>query len=117
MAAKDELGRRGERLAADYLCARGMRLVTSNWRCPLGEVDLVLADGRTMVFVEVKTRSSTRFGHPFEAISASKMARLRRLAVEWCRTEGFRGEIRVDAVGVIARAGSEPVIEHLRGVH
>ena len=117
MAAKDDLGRRGERLAADYLSAEGMRLVASNWRCSLGEVDLILTDGRTMVFVEVKTRSSTRFGHPFEAISATKMARLRRLAVEWCRTEDYRGEIRVDAVGVIAGAGSAPIIEHLRGVY
>lgn len=117
MAAKDELGRRGERLAEQHLLARGYRLVERNWRCRHGEIDLVVRDGSALVFVEVKTRTSTAFGHPFEAITPVKLARLRRLAGVWCETHPReRGPIRIDAVAVLAPRGGEPRIEHLVGV-
>ncbi len=117
MAAKDDLGRRGERLAEQHLLARGYRLVERNWRCRQGEIDLVVRDGDALVFVEVKTRSSTAFGHPFEAITPVKLARLRRLAVEWCRAHPTeRGRIRIDAVAVLAPRDAVPAIEHLVGV-
>ncbi|MFT4028667.1 MAG: YraN family protein [Protaetiibacter sp.] len=117
MAAKDELGRRGERLAERYLLARGYRLVERNWRCRHGEIDLVARDGDTLVFVEVKTRTSTAFGHPFEAITPAKLARLRRLAGLWCETHPReRGRVRIDAVAVLAPHGTESRIEHLVGV-
>jgi putative endonuclease len=117
MAAKDELGRRGEQLAERHLLARGYRLVERNWRCRQGEIDLVVRDGDALVFVEVKTRSGVAFGHPFEAITPQKLARLRRLAVEWCAVHpGERGRIRIDAVAVLAPRGATPTIEHLVGV-
>lgn len=116
MAAKDTLGRRGEQLAADYLSARGYRIVARNWRCSQGEIDLVATLGRETVVVEVKTRSSLAFGHPFEAITVAKLARLRRLAAQWCEQSGARGSVRIDAVAVVAPAGRVPEIEHLRGV-
>lgn len=117
MAAKDELGRRGEQLAADHLCARGYRILDRNWRCDQGEIDLILQHGIQTVFVEVKTRSGSGFGHPFEAITVAKLARLRRLAGAWCEQhDGSRRAIRIDAVAVIAAPGSEPVIEHLENV-
>lgn len=117
MAAKDELGRRGERLAERHLLARGYRLVERNWRCRHGEIDLVVRDGDALVFVEVKTRTSTAFGHPFEAITPVKLARLRRLAGVWCEAHPReRGRIRIDAVAVLAPRGAEPRIEHLVGV-
>ena len=56
MAAKDDLGRKGEALAADFLTEAGMRVVDRNWRCSQGEIDLVARDGDELVFVEVKTR-------------------------------------------------------------
>jgi putative endonuclease len=117
MAAKDELGKRGERLAEAHLVARGYRLVERNWRCRHGEIDLVVRDDDALVFVEVKTRSSTAFGHPFEAITPLKLARLRRLAGVWCAEHPEeRGRIRIDAVAVLAPRGAEPVVEHLVGV-
>jgi len=117
MAAKDDLGRRGERLAENHLLARGYRFLERNWRCRHGEIDLVVRDGDALVFVEVKTRSSTTFGHPFEAITPVKLARLRRLAREWCAAHpGERGRIRIDAVGVLAPRGGDVRIEHLVGV-
>jgi putative endonuclease len=117
MAAKDVLGRRGERLAEEFLTASGLVIVDRNWRCPQGEIDLVARDGDELVFVEVKTRTSTAFGHPLEAITAAKLARLRRLAAAWCAEHGPRTPgIRLDAVAVLAPPSGEPTIEHLRRI-
>ena len=74
------LGSYGERVAVQRLVGQGMVLVDRNWRCDLGEVDLVLRDGDVLVFCEVKTRSSAAYGHPLEAVGRAKGARLRRLA-------------------------------------
>lgn len=114
MAAKDVLGLRGERIAEDHLVARGMRVVDRRWRCAIGELDLVALDGDETVFVEVKTRSGLGFGHPFEAVTAQKLARLRRLAGAWCAAHPeSRGPIRLDVVAVVARRDALPVVEHL----
>jgi putative endonuclease len=114
MAAKDELGRRGEHLAAEYLQALGFAIIDRNWRCTDGEIDLVARDGDETVFVEVKTRAGLGFGHPFEAITARKLARLRRLASQWCRAHpDVTGLVRIDAVAVVAPRGEGPTIEHL----
>ena len=117
MAAKDALGRRGEAIAARYLVGAGLSIVESNWRCPQGEIDLVARDGDELVFVEVKTRSSVAFGHPLEAITAAKLARLRRLAAAWCEAHpGNHDRIRIDAVAVIARTLGVIEVEHLERV-
>jgi putative endonuclease len=118
MRAKDALGRQGEDVAASYLVDQGFTVVERNWRCEHGELDLIGVDGRDTVFVEVKTRSSTAFGHPFEAISDAKLARLRRLASAWCdaQTGARPGIIRIDIVSVLIRDGGMPLVEHLRGV-
>jgi putative endonuclease len=117
MAAKDVLGRRGEDLAAAALTAAGYVLVDRNWRCGQGEIDIIARDGAETVFVEVKTRSSDAFGHPFEAITVQKLARLRRLAAAWCHEHpGDHDRIRIDAVSVIAPAVGEPRVEHLQRV-
>lgn len=117
MAAKDELGRRGEDLACLYLEGAGLAILDRNWRCALGEIDIVARDGAAIVVAEVKTRSSVAYGHPFEAITPIKLARLRRLAGEWRRVHpDHQGALRIDAVAVIAPRHSEPIIEHLAGV-
>lgn len=74
------IARLGEVLAAALLTLKGYRIQARNWRCPLGEVDLVVRRGDTVVFVEVKTRISRRAGAPEEAVTKAKRARLRRLA-------------------------------------
>ena len=117
MADKDALGRRGEQLAADYLVGRGLTIVERNWRCSLGEIDLVVREGAETVFVEVKTRAGLGFGHPLEAITAAKLARLRRLAAAWCEAHpGEATSIRIDAVAVVASRSAPVRIEHLRRV-
>lgn len=117
MAHNTELGRRGEDLAVGHLERRGMVVLDRNWRCRLGEIDIVARDGAATVFVEVKTRSSFDFGHPFEAITARKLTRMRRLAIAWCdATDAPVGRIRIDAVSVLAPVDAPVRIEHLEGV-
>ena len=104
-------------MAEDYLVARGATVIDRNWRCELGELDLVVRDGNELAFVEVKTRSSVAFGHPLEAVTPVKLARLRRLAGAWCAAHPeVRSRIRIDVVAIVAARGEEPVIEHVRGV-
>ncbi len=120
MTDHDRLGALGERLAEQHLLACGYTLLDRNWRCAQGEIDLIMRDGEEIVFVEVKTRAGLGFGHPLEAITAVKLARLRRLAAEWCRGRRGAGDvigrIRIDAVAVIAPRDAPAQIEHLAGV-
>lgn len=118
MAKKDELGRWGEDVAAEWLNALGYDVIARNWRCAQGEIDIVARVRGGTAFVEVKTRSSLAFGHPFEAISSAKLARLHGLALAWCRAHpGRHGRIRVDVVAVVGpQAGCEPIVELLEDV-
>jgi putative endonuclease len=117
MNAKDLLGKQGEQLAADYLAKNGLVILDRNWRCPLGEIDIVAADGRSLVICEVKTRSGIRFGTPLEAVTRQKAWRQRGLAVRWLQAHGVLfDEIRIDVVGVLRTAPGQFSVEHVRGV-
>lgn len=97
-----DLGAAGETLAARWYQQRGYEVLDRNWRCPEGELDLVLlARDGAVVFSEVKVRSSARFGLPVEAVTPEKQRRLRRLAVQYLRAhpelgrhDGSRGRPR-----------------------
>ena len=84
--ARQELGARGEAQAAEWYEANGYEVMDRNWRCREGELDLVVRKQRTIVFCEVKTRSSAAFGNPEESISHDKRDRIRRLAATWLET-------------------------------
>ena len=106
------LGERGEALAAAWYEAEGYEVLARNWRCRAGELDLVLGRGRAVVFCEVKTRSSTRFGAPIEAITRAKSQRIRRLAAQWmAESDLSRRELRFDVASVMVERGQEPVVE------
>lgn len=117
MAAKDEVGRYGEDVAARALADLGWELLARNWRCAFGEIDIVAADGDEAVVVEVKTRRGAAFGSPAEAVTRAKVSRLKHLAAAWLATQERRFEgVRIDVVAVeVARAGAA-YVEHLRGV-
>jgi putative endonuclease len=111
-----DLGARGERIAAAYLSDLGFRVLDRNWRCREGELDLVARDGDTLVFCEVKTRRGTGFGHPVEAVTATKQRRLRRLALRWLDAHDEHArDLRFDVIGVLVRSGRPAVVTHLRG--
>ncbi|AMB58191.1 YraN family protein [Microterricola viridarii] len=112
------LGRFGEQQAVRYLESTGYRVLERNWRCKHGEIDIVAAQDGRLVFVEVKTRTSDAFGHPFEAITAAKLRRMHVLARLWCAAHpGITGLVRLDVIGILAPAGRPARIEHLEGVH
>ncbi len=119
--SKQEVGRRGEDLACAELVRLGMEVVDRNWRCALGEIDIVAADrsgrGLTLVFCEVKCRSGLGYGHPLEAITYAKLRTLRQLAAQWMRENRVTAPfIRVDAIGVLLVPGEEPALTHVRAV-
>ncbi len=110
-------GEYGEASAARWLARHGMVLLDRNWRCELGEIDLVLRDGPALVVCEVKTRSSAAFGSPFEAVTPAKLARLRRLAARWIADRGVSvAEVRFDLVGVRLDLSGDERFQHVRGV-
>ncbi|MGH9228075.1 MAG: YraN family protein [Acidimicrobiales bacterium] len=80
---RQRLGARGEDRAADWYRAAGYDVIARNWRCADGELDLVVAVPGELVFCEVKTRASDRFGVPAEAVTAAKQRRLRALAARF----------------------------------
>lgn len=116
MATHVELGRYGEDAAAEFLTTTGMEIVARNWRCRHGEVDIIGADGDTIVFVEVKTRSGERFGSPAEAVTPVKAQRIHRLAGLWlAERAGPWVPVRFDVVEVIIARGDGPRVVHLQG--
>lgn len=111
------LGGYGEAQAARFLVELGMVVLDRNWRCDLGEVDLVLRDGSVLVFCEVKTRVSEAFGSPLESVTPAKVARLRRIAARWMHDHGVRAdEVRLDLVGVLLEGAGPGQVEHVPGV-
>lgn len=117
MAQKDVLGRAGEDRAARHLTSIGWVVVDRNWRCAQGEIDIVGLDGPVVVAVEVKTRRGLGYGHPFEAITERKLARLNRLVRAWAleHPDAARGRaLRVDGVSIVGADPSSGFLEHLR---
>jgi putative endonuclease len=116
MRVKDAVGRFGEQVAAEHLERAGLTIIARNWRCPEGEIDIVAADGDTLVVCEVKTRSGLGYGDPAEGVVAAKAARLRRLALRWLAAQPLCWrELRFDVVTVLRRQSGAPVVRHLRG--
>jgi len=117
-ATRQALGAYGETLAARLLTGEhGMVLLDRNWRCPEGEIDLVLRDGQTLVACEVKTRRGEVGGTPHEAVDDIKLERLHRLVWRWAEEHGIRpAEARVDLVAVLRPRRGAAVLEHVRGL-
>lgn len=114
-----EIGALGEQLAVDHLTSLGLRVLARNWRCRYGELDVIAADDatRTVVFVEVKTRTSDQFGGVAQAVTPLKVRRLRRLAGLWLAAQpGSWAAVRIDVIGVRIGRTRTPEITHMQGV-
>lgn len=108
------LGRAGEELAVGHVRSLGLVVLSRNWRCRDGELDLVATDGAQLIVFEVKTRSGDGFGQPAEAVTPEKQARIRRCAHRWLRE--FRVgwcPIRFDVIAIVWPAGARPRLRHL----
>ena len=90
----------GEALAAEYLEARGCRIVEKEWRCRLGEIDLIAEQEGTLLFVEVKLRTNLRYGMPREYVTAKKQEKLRAAALLYLSTHGLDAPARFDVAEV-----------------
>ena len=111
------IGRYGEDLAARHLSEAGMEVLDRNWRCEIGEIDVVARDGPALVICEVKTRRGVGYGSPPEAVTFRKVRRLRRLAACWMAETGLHAPVvRIDVVGVLLAAHGAVLVEHVRGV-
>lgn len=97
------ISRYGETLAAIFLTLKGYRIIERNYRNRLGEIDLVARHKTLLIFIEVKTRTSVRYGLPAEAVTTQKQERIRRIATAYCRQHGIsllESNFRFDVVEV-----------------
>ncbi len=107
------LGIKGEDLAARFLMKKGYKVVDRNFKTPIGEIDIVAKDGEFLVFVEVKTRCSDAFGHPFEAVDARKREKLRKVALYYLKNRWKKdAPSRFDVLSIRAENGKDE-IEHI----
>ncbi len=107
------LGDAGEDLVAHWYADAGYRVLDRNWRCREGELDVVVARDSVLVFCEVKTRRSTAFGSPAEAVTVTKQRRIRMLAMRWLdeHPAARARTLRFDVASVLAERGIPPVID------
>ena len=110
-----EIGRAAEDRAVVLLEQAGLRLLERNFRCRLGEIDLVMQEGTTVVFVEVRQRRSSRFGSAAESVSAGKLRRVRAAAELWLRRSRCNSRARVDVVTLDGGLEDGPMIRWIRG--
>jgi putative endonuclease len=112
------LGLFGESRVADYRLQQGDEVIERNWRVREGEIDLVTLDkGGTFHFIEVKTRSSLAYGHPFEAISPVKLLRMQRLEMGWLVTHDCFGcEYSIDIASILLSPDGSHSLEYRAGV-
>ena len=108
------LGVSGEALAEDHLRGLGYQIVERDLRTPLGQLDLVAMDGKTLVFVEVKTRAGHGFGLPQESVDARKIRKLRQLGLYYLKIRPHRGSVRFDVVGLTVREGRLIRVDHIK---
>ncbi|MBI1878731.1 MAG: YraN family protein [Chloroflexi bacterium] len=113
MDKRKQTGRQGEDIAASFLVGKGYQIIARNWRCPVGELDLVMADDETLVFVEVRTRSGSRFGPAEESITPAKQMRLIGLAQTYLQENATpTSSWRIDVVAVQLGRGL-PEVKHI----
>jgi putative endonuclease len=105
-----DLGRRGEALALEKIQSFGYQCLASNYRCSLGEVDLVAKDGDTIVFIEIKTRKGRSLGYAKEAVHEKKKRQLSKVALAYLKNNGLLGrKARFDVIAIRLREGGAEI--------
>ena len=116
MAAHNELGKWGEGLASDYLEQKGYTIMERDWKSGRRDIDIIAHDGNTIVFVEVKTRRSSVFGEPEEAIDFHKLQNLQQAINPYVKYKHIRQPIRFDIISIVGTIGNTPDIRHILDV-
>ena len=107
---KKVLGRKGDRLIADYLKKQGCKILKTNYRTPFGEADIIVEDGEEIAFVEVKARTTDGYGQPSEAVGKDKQRRYRRIAECYWLQTGKEPNARFD----VAEVWADGKIEYIK---
>ncbi len=114
---KIELGKKGEKIAAEYLNKNGYKILEMNYRCKLGEIDIIANKKNTYVFVEVKTRRNLRFGYPAEAINVKKRQHMLRTAQYYIQIFHLTNRnFRFDAIEIYFSDTEPPKINHIQNI-
>jgi putative endonuclease len=104
------LGKACEDKAALYLQSRGYKVIERGWSSPMGEIDIIALDGKALVFVEVRARSSAAYGTPAETVTGAKQARIIKTALAYIKTKGLKpGTLRFDVIGFTGGAAPEHI--------
>jgi putative endonuclease len=112
--ARIALGKQGEDLAARHLLEKGFTIIVRNYRQKTGEIDIIARDRECLVFIEVKTRKSSRFGQPFEAVTKKKQAQISRVALHYMNCNKLLDQsARFDVISILIDKNGKAAIEHL----
>ena len=113
--SRKDLGAKGEKLAIRFLKRKGYRIIQRNYKCKLGEIDIVARQDGTIIFVEVKTRQTEEFGAPQYAVNASKRKQISKVALSYIRNNKLAEQsCRFDVIAITLTSESrKPVIEHI----
>ena len=113
--SRKELGAKGEKLAVKFLKRKRYKIIQRNYRCKLGEIDIIAERNSTLVFVEVKTRQTAEFGPPQYAITAAKRHQISKAALSYIREKNLTGKsCRFDVIAITFSSDSrKPIIEHI----
>ncbi len=113
--ARLTLGAWGEDRAAEYLCQQGLKIIERNFRTPVGEIDIIARNRKFLVFVEVKTRRSTAFGTPQEAVGARKQRQIIRTAHWYLQNnKNLRLQPRFDVIAILCQSNAAVEVTHIQ---
>ena len=113
MARHNDLGKKGEQIAIDFLVNTGAVILERNWRFLRAEIDIIFLDNKTLVLAEVKTRSTSTYGNPEEFISDKKISLYLDAAEEYLKQKKMDNEIRFDIVSIILYS-EKPIIKYIK---
>ena len=110
MTDKIKTGKEGEQWAVDFLIEKGFEIAERNYRHKRSEIDLIVKKGNWLIFIEVKTRSSSAFGHPEQFVDRAKVKMIMEGALHYMYAINWQGNVRYDIVAITIRYGKKPEI-------
>lgn len=114
---RNDIGRRGEEIAAAFLQQKGFRILERNWRCRMGEIDLIVERGGEIRFIEVKFRQTTTYGYPEESITPTKLRHLAASLELWLRTRPqMPKHYQADAIAILLEPGNPADIRWIEAI-
>lgn len=108
-------GKKGEDLACEYLCKNGYNILCRNYRKSIGEIDIIALDNNELAFIEVKTRTSSNYGSPLEAVNSKKQKQIIKTAEYYLlETSSFDQDVRFDVLGIILSKDLPPSFDLIK---